>query len=432
MLLENQQGHVIDGEAVKCIRCGACRVVCPVFKELGEESYTARGKVFILRALLDGEIESTANIDDILSYCLLCMACVSVCPAGVKAGHLVEAARTIVVSRRGLSPAKRLAFQLTLKNRWLFNSFMAAIPGLQWLIFRKAPGGQGMLPRYPLGLDKRRLLRPAAKKNFRSLYPVYVKANKPDGKKVALFTGCMGNFIYPETAEAALRVLNTYHCDVIIPRDQHCCGTPARVSGEKDSAMVMAKINTDVFWSLLDKVDALVTICPTCGTALKKETPAMLAGDSDYGPKAAAIAEKTKDLAEFIVAQPGWQNNLRNRINSTVTYHDPCHLARGQGVFSQPREIITSIPGVRFAELSGSQACCGSAGTFSAFHYDVSTRITRRKILEISDTGADIVVTGCSSCRMQIEDGIYQANLPHKVIHTSELLWLACQHDSSC
>lgn len=418
---DNQLG----AEAIKCIRCGACQAACPIFKEIGVESYVARGKIRMLRAILEGKMDINRNIDELLSYCLLCKACVSGCPAGVKTDELVEAARARVVAQRGLPLLKKAAFRIGLKNRWFFNSAMAVVPGLQWLMFREAPNGTGMLPRYPLGLDKRRLLRPVADQFFRRMYPGIARADKPNGSKIALFTGCMGNFVYPETAKAAVKVFNTNEYDVIIPRNQHCCGTPARVSGDLESAREMAKVNADEFYPVLEQVDAIIVICASCGTALKKETSALLADDPVYGPKAAAMAAKVKDFAEFVVTLPDWKKHIINGIKARVTYHDPCHLGRGQGVVAQPREIIQAIPGVEFVELPGLQVCCGSAGTFSAFHYDVSTKITRRKIQDLENTGADTIITGCSACRMQIEDGIHQAGLNTDALHTAEILWQA-------
>jgi len=361
----------------------------------------------------------------LLSYCLLCKACVNGCPAGVKTDELVEVARAKVVAQRGLPLIKKVAFQIGLKHRWFFNSVLSMVPGLQWLMFRKAPNGVGMLPRYPLGLDKRRLLRPVADQFFRRKYPQVIKADKSNGKKVAFFTGCMGNFIYPETAEAAMKVLNALGYDVVTPRNQHCCGAPARVSGDLVSARAMARLNIDEFYPILGQVDAIVVICATCGTSFKKETPSLLSDDPVYDPKAKAMAAKTKDFAEFVVTLPGWKKRINNKIKARITYHDPCHLGRGQNVIAQPREIIQAIPGVEFVELPGSQVCCGSAGTFSAFHYDVSTKITETKTKNIEATNADIITTGCSACRMQIEDGIHQAGLKTIALHTAELLWQA-------
>lgn len=421
------QDNRLGSEAVKCIRCGACQVVCPIFKEIGVESHVARGKIRLLRAVLEEKLEVNRNIDEILSYCLLCKACSSGCPAGVKTDDLVEAARARVVAQRGMPLLKRAAFQIGLKNRWFFNSVMAVAPGIQWLLFRKAPGDTGMLPRYPLGLDRRRLLRPVAGTFFRQLYPETVRTQMPAGKKAALFTGCMGNFIYPETPGAAVKVLNTNGYDVIIPRNQHCCGTPARVSGDLHAAREMAKVNIDEFYPVLEQVDVIIVTCASCGTAFKKEIPALLSGDPVYGPKASAVAARTRDIAEFVVTLPEWKKHIKNTVNARVTYHDPCHLGRGQGVLSQPREIIQAIPGVDFVELPRLQVCCGSAGTFSAFHYEVSTRITQRRVQDIESTGAGIIVTGCSACRMQIEDGIHQAGLKAAALHTAEILWQAYQ-----
>lgn len=415
----------LEAEAIKCIRCGACQVVCPIFQESSIESYTARGKVRLIRAVLEGQLNLSEEWEELLSYCLLCKACVQNCPAGVKTDTLVQAARAKVVAEKGLPLVKKLALGVGLKNRRLFNSVMAAAPGMQWLMFRKAPNEAGMLPRYPLGLDRRRLTHPVAPKSFRSIVPELIRAARPNGKKVAVFTGCMGNFIYPETALAVTKVLNTNGYDVIVPRQQHCCGTPARVAGDLSSALAMAKVNVNEFFPILNEVEAIVVFCGSCGVSLKKEYTALFAQDRVYSHKAAAVAGKIQDITEFIVNLPDWRKHIINQLHYDVTYHDPCHLARGMKVTVQPRQIISSIPGINFVELPRNQVCCGGAGTFSLAHYDLAGKITQRKVKDIEMTGANILATGCSGCRMQIEDGIYQSGLPVKVFHTVELLWQA-------
>ena len=418
-----QEGCNLEAEMIKCIRCGACQAVCPIYKEIGVESYTARGKVRLLRAVQEGLLPVNQEIERLLSHCLLCSACVNSCPAGVKTNEIVEAGRTLVVNRRGLPLLKRVIFNLGLKNRKIFNSFMALLPGLQRFCFRRVPGVGGMLPRYPLGLDQRRLLHPVASRSFRNGCLERVRAEKPRQGKVALFTGCMANFLYPETAEAAVKVLTANGLDVIIPRNQHCCGTPARVSGDRAAAKEMARINVDEFASLPEPVDAIIVLCGSCGTALKKEIPVLLAGDPVYEAKARAMADQVRDIAEFIVTLPSWRQPIQRPLKGRVTYHDPCHLGRGQGITAQPREILRAIPGLEYVELPRSQACCGCAGTFSASHYDLSLQITQRKMADIESVGAEWVATGCSACRMQMEDGLNQAGRKVKVRHTIELLW---------
>ncbi|MDR3601092.1 MAG: (Fe-S)-binding protein [Desulfosporosinus sp.] len=410
-----------EKEVIRCIRCGACQNVCPVFKELQAESTVARGRVKLIRGVITKDLDITEGFINKMSLCLMCKACVVNCPSGVKVDKLVEAARKEIAEQKGLSALKKLIFRLVLKNRWVFNSGMKAGSLLQGLVFRKGPQGQGMLPRMSLGIDKRRLLAPLAPKSFRSLYPDVIKV--PDAKlRVAFFTGCMINYIYTDTGKAVINVLKRNGVEVVIPALQNCCGTPVRINGDYEAAKQMAKANIDVL--LKEKVDGIVVACGTCGLALKEEYAELLEDDPIYAEKAKQIGAMVKDFTELVVSLAGFEDKLGN-LPIKVTYHDPCHLVRGLKVKAQPRQIIQCIPGVVFTEMKNSDTCCGSGGSFSLAHYELSTKINDHKVADIKQTGAEVLVTGCSACRMHIADGLNRQNVQVKVMHTAQLLEMA-------
>ena len=410
-----------EKEVIRCIRCGACQNVCPVFKELQAESTVARGRVKLIRGVISKELDLTEGFIDKMSLCLMCKACVVNCPSGVKVDKLVEAARKEIAEKKGLSLFKRLTFRWVLKNRWVFNTGMKAGSVFQGLVFRKGPEGQGMLPRMSLGIDKRRLLSPLAPKSFRSVFPAVI--NIPDAKmRVAFFTGCMINYIYTDTGKAVINVLKRNGVEVVIPALQNCCGTPVRINGDYESAKAMARANIDVF--LKEKVDWIVVACGTCGLALKEEYAELLADDPIYSEKAKRIGAMVKDFTELVVSLEGFADKV-GRLGMKVTYHDPCHLVRGLKVQEQPRQIIRSIPGVVFTEMQKPDICCGSGGSFSLAHYELSTKINDHKVEDIMQTGAEVLVTGCSACRMHIEDGLNRQGVPVKVMHTAQLLEMA-------
>ncbi|AET66450.1 Fe-S oxidoreductase [Desulfosporosinus orientis DSM 765] len=407
--------------AIRCIRCGACQNVCPVFKELQAESTVARGRVKLIRGVINKELDLSEGFMEKMSLCLMCKACVSNCPSGVKVDKLVEAARREIVEEKGLSSLKKLIFRLVLKNRWVFNKGMQAGRIFQGLIFRKGPNGQGMLPRMSLGIDKRRLLAPLAPKPLKSLYPEVVGGPQATSR-AAFFTGCMINYIYTDTGRAVINVLKRNGVEVVIPALQNCCGTPVRINGDYETAKEMAKANIDVF--LKERVDTIVVACGTCGLSLKEEYAELLEGDPIYSEKAKKLGSMVKDVTELVVALPDFKNNLGS-LPMKITYHDPCHLARGLKVKEQPRQILRSIPGAVFQELSQANTCCGSAGSFSLYHYELSTKINDHKIDAIEETGADMLVTGCSACRMHITDGLNRRGIPVQVVHTAQLLEMA-------
>ena len=410
-----------EKEVIRCIRCGACQNVCPVFKELQAESTVARGRVKLIRGVITKDLDLTEGFINKMSLCLMCKACVVNCPSGVKVDKLVEAARKEIAEQKGLSLLKKLIFRLILKNRWVFNTGMKAGSVVQGLVFRKGPQGQGMLPRMSLGIDKRRLLSPLAPKSFRLGYPEVIKV--PDAKlRVAFFTGCMINYIYTDTGKAVLNVLKRNGVEVVIPALQNCCGTPVRINGDYEPAKEMARANIDVF--LKEKVDWIVVACGTCGLALKEEYAELLEDDPIYVEKAKKIGAMVKDFTELVVSLEGFEDKL-GHVPMKVTYHDPCHLVRGLKVKEQPRQIIKRISGVIFTEMQKSDICCGSGGSFSLAHYELSTKINDHKVEDIKQTGAEVLVTGCSACRMHIADGLNRQNVPVKVIHTAQLLEMA-------
>lgn len=410
-----------EKEVIRCIRCGACQNVCPVFKELQAESTVARGRVKLIRGAINQELDLTEGFINKMSLCLMCKACVVNCPSGVKVDKLVEAARKEITEKKGLSPLKTLIFRLVLKNRWVFNTGMRTGQVFQGLFFRKGPNGQGMLPRMELGIDQRRLLAPLAPKPFKSMYPDIVKV--PEAKmRVAFFTGCMINYIYTDTGRAVVNVLKRNGVEVVIPALQNCCGTPVRINGDYETAKEMARANIDVF--LKEEVDAVVVACGTCGLSLKEEYAELLKDDPIYAERAKKLGTLVTDFTELVVSLEGYENQM-GRLSMKVTYHDPCHLVRGLKVKEQPRQIIRRIPEVVFEEMKQPDTCCGSGGSFSLYHYELSTQINDHKVETIHQTGAEVLVTGCSACRMHIADGLNRQGVTVKVMHTAQLLEMA-------
>ncbi len=407
----------LEREVIRCIKCGACQSVCPVYKELKTESSVARGKVNLIKAVIKGDVELTDTFSERMSWCLLCKACVDACPSGVKVDSLVIGARNELVKKKGLPFMKKMIFELGLKNRRLFDVGLNMGSIFQGMLFKKVENGEGMVPRIPMGLDKRRVLKPLAKKTFRARYPE--KVSTPNARaNVAFFTGCMINHVYPEVGEAVVKVLKKNRINIIIPANQHCCGTPVHVNGDAETAKLLMKQTLDTFNNL--EVDAIITACGSCGLSLKKGYLELLGDSPEYLEKARMLSEKAVDFSKYLM-DIGMEADLV-KLNETITYHESCHLTRGQGVKNEPRQLIQSIPGVQLKEMKNPGDCCGSAGSFSLSHYDLSMKINSRKAEAIAKTGADTIVTGCPACMMQINDGLVQSGQKINVMHTAQLL----------
>lgn len=409
----------VRAEIAKCMKCGNCMAVCPIYKETKAEAGVARGKIQLAAALLEGRLPFTHGVEERLMTCLTCKACSANCPCGVKADEIILAARAAVAGKLGLPLIKTTAFSV-LKRPLLFDWGLKLGSRFQG-IFLKDNGQGNRSPRFPLGLDTKRVLPVLAGVTFRDAFVPVSLANPR--LKVAFFTGCVTNYIYTEVGKATVEVLRANNIEVIVPEEQHCCGAPVRIHGDVATAEEMARSHVDSFAKL--QVDAIITVCGTCGETFQHSYPELLVNDRVYGPKAGKIAGITHDISEFLVNVVKINSAALSGVNLKVTYHDPCHLVRGMGVSREPREILRAIPGVSLTELKNPARCCGGAGSFSLTHYGLSMDIHRHKADDIRASGAEVVVTGCGSCRMQLEDGLRQHGTPRKVMHTIEVLALA-------
>lgn len=415
MSLANSLAAVRE-EIIKCMKCGNCQAACPIYKEIRLESAVARGKIHLAGVLAGSELKAGPALAERFALCLTCLACMTVCPSGVKVCDIILAARADLAAELGLPPAKKAAFAV-LARPGLFRTGLRALARLQDLAFKRTAPNK-MKPRFPLGLEMRRVVPPLAPVSFLDRAKEKYPAEKPLAR-VALFTGCLNNYLYPRVVHAALHVLQANRVEVIIPRNQHCCGAPLIYNGAVETAREMARSHADIFGSL--SVDAIITMCGTCGEAFAHFYPRMLEGVPSYEKKARELAQKTTDIARFLHHLPLDKRSLRS-LDLTVTYHQPCHLGRGLGVTKEPVELLSGIPGTRYTPLKDPGRCCGNAGSFSLTHYGLSYRILEHKLKDIAATGAQAVATGCPACKMQLTDGLTQENMPQEALHTVEIL----------
>ncbi|RYD03757.1 hypothetical protein N752_18590 [Desulforamulus aquiferis] len=243
--------------------------------------------------------------------------------------------------------------------------------------------------------------------------------------KVAFFSGCVTNYIYTSVGQAVIDVLNREGVEVFFPKDQHCCGAPAVINGDVETGREMAKSHVDLFSK--EKVDAIVTVCGTCGESFKHRYAELLEKEGAYHEKAKALGAKTYDISQFLVDVLKVDFSKLAKVPMKVTYHEPCHLGRGMGVTKQPMQILNSIPGLSYQPMKAPNRCCGGAGSFSLTNYPVSYQILGKKLDDISGTGANTVITACGSCRMQLEDGLSQEKMGQNVMHIIELVQKAYQ-----
>jgi glycolate oxidase iron-sulfur subunit len=409
----------LENEMKKCVKCGVCRAHCPVFTELRREPAVARGKVSLARAVLAGSIELDDRTYADMSKCLLCGTCVEKCPNDVPSDMIVIAAREALADKRGLT-SFHTAVRRVLRKRLIMKAGACLAAMLTPFFFRKVPVTSGLRLRFPIPfVPRNRFFPKIASKPFIGRHSEVIQGEI--GKPVVLFfTGCMANFVFPGIGEAALDLLSNLGCTVIIPRDQQCCGFPAMSGGDTKTLAELAEKNLHVFEKF--QADHIMTACASCGSALKEYYPGILAKiRPDLAGRLSAVAGKVVD-AEVLLHSLGFEPvNRENDTKVVITYHDPCHLRRRK-VTAEPRNLLRSLPCANFVEMEQAGECCGLGGTFSAYHYGISMSVNSRKRGSIIKSGADVVLTGCPGCIIQISDGLRQGGFATKVMHTLEML----------
>jgi glycolate oxidase iron-sulfur subunit len=402
-------------EVDRCLKCGLCRAVCPVFAEVLDESGCARGKIALIEGLSENSLSLSSRFSDKLSKCLNCKSCMEVCPSGIKVDELVLAARSEIFRKGKFPLLKKLIFRHLLRRGKLLPPVGKAVAFIERKILR------GLPPSSPY-----RLLLPIVKIDKDRVFPVFAERTlmddhgeilSPEGKprmRVGYFSGCSANLIYTDIGKAVISVLLGEGMEVVLPHDQGCCGVPAYTAGDRPTGRELALTNMKAFEKY--KLDAVVTGCASGGVALKTDYEKIL------GFRKKALGADVYDISEFLAKFSRLEFEDRHLERVRVTYHDPCHLNRGQGITEAPREVLRAMPHVEFIEMEDAARCCGGGGTFSLTHYDISKEIGKKKANCIAATGADVVATSCPSCMMQLEDMLRRNGLPQKVMHVIQLL----------
>jgi glycolate oxidase iron-sulfur subunit len=415
----------IQTELDKCMRCGACMAVCPVYASEKDEAAVARGKIGIAEAVVSGDLAlDERQVIDTLFNCLVCKSCMESCPTGVRFDRIMLGLRAAIVRKNGLPWLKAAIFG-ALKKPALLDGAMKLGASMQSLVFRDEPRLRAVSPRSPFailgrhaGFDADRLFPAPTTNPLRDRVPALIPA---DGARtrVAFFTGCSFQYFYPSTGLDLIEVLTANQVEVAIPKDQQCCGTPVLVHGDVDTARTLARANIDA----MEQSGAayIITGCGSCGGAWQHEFPELLRDDPAYAAKAVAWGQRAYDVSTFLTDIIGYRRP-QGRIEAVVTYHDPCHLKKSMKVSREPREILRSIPGVIFKEMSQPDACCGSGGSYMLTHSETSASIAARKAADSARTGSSTLATGCPACMMQLLDGAHRFGSKQRIRHYISLL----------
>jgi glycolate oxidase iron-sulfur subunit len=398
-------GEAMAHAVQACVHCGFCLAACPTYHELGQEMDTPRGRIVLMKQVLEGTLSADAakvHID----RCLGCLACEPACPSGVPYRDLLSPFRALAKSKFKRTPMERLRHWLASQTIPYPKRFrLAATAGIVGKALRSLTPA-GLRPMIDLVPDD---LPPAE---------TWLEVNPARGERrarVALLAGCAQQVLEPDINTATIEVLTRNGIEVVVPRAQSCCGGLAWHTGDLEAARAFARQNLAAFPS---DVDAIVTNAAGCGSAMH-EYHLILRGTPDEA-QADAFRKKVVDVSVFLM-----RIGLRETpgtLRSKVAYHDACHLANAQNVRSEPRQLLLQIPGVTLFELADSHLCCGSAGTYNIDQPEIAASLGRQKASAVMATGADLVATGNIGCLTQLRVHLGAMGSPIRVRHTMQIL----------
>jgi len=401
------RGPLMTDPIGACVHCGFCLPTCPTYVTMGEEMDSPRGRIFLMKEVLEGKLE-VELAQPYLDNCLGCQACETACPSGVKYGDLITEFRGQAEPERKRPPVQRLRRELALRTLPHGKRFRAAAKS--GALARKVRGAvpRALRPMVDLLPEKLPAARPL---------PERFSAEGERRARVALLAGCVQQQLDPDIGWAAGRVLARNGVEVIVPGDQGCCGSLAMHAGDAEGARKLARRNLGAF---PEDVDAVITAAAGCGSGMR-EYGALFLGEPEE-EAAERLAGRTLDVAEFLAglglreAPPPLADSRR------VAYHDACHLAHAQKVTAEPRALLATIEGLDLLQPAEAELCCGSAGIYNVEKPEVAAELGERKARNLLATGAEMIASGNIGCLTQLQNHLAALGNPIPALHTIQIL----------
>ncbi|MCH2114460.1 MAG: glycolate oxidase subunit GlcF [Pirellulales bacterium] len=400
-------GQRMASAVSKCVHCGFCLAACPTYQELGQEADSPRGRIVLMKEVLEGTLDVETALPHI-DPCLGCLACEPACPSGVAYHDLISPFRALTEPGRRRTLAER--FRRTLAqstlpypSRFRLAARMGRIakPLARWL----PKSLRVMLDLLPASLPQRQ--------SWQKINPAIGTRRA----RVALLTGCAQSVLDPDINTATIDVLTRNGVEVLVPPGQSCCGALSWHVGNHPQAQAFARQNLAAF---PEDVDAIVTNAAGCGSAMH-EYDLILAGTGD-AERAAAFCQKCCDVSEFLDKLGGLQPVPATGEKLRVAYHDACHLANAQGVRAQPRRLLRMIPDLELCEIADAHLCCGSAGTYNIDQPEIAGSLGAQKVAHVLAADPDIVASGNIGCLTQLQTHLASKDSPIRVRHTMQIL----------
>jgi glycolate oxidase iron-sulfur subunit len=427
MIQEQFKERMNEDELLNCMRCGFCLPSCPTYTMSGfKESQSPRGRIAMMKGVMDGLIEPDEEFKRSLDLCLGCLACQTVCPSGVKYGHLLEDARDILAQNHSYSLPVRAVRKTVFNGLFPNPNRMKRTAGLLGFYQRsglqhvaRKIGFLGLIPAHMALMEKvlpDMPTRQEVKNRPDHLEPLGTKTHR-----VAFFSGCLMDSMFLKTNDATTRLLQLAGCEVVIPKDQTCCGALHGHYGEKSGSKELAKRNIKAFEEL--NVDFIITNAGGCGGFLV-EYGHLLKDEPEWEERAKAFSEKVKDISEILVAV-GFHQKVKLMLpQQIITYQDSCHLRNVMKTEEAPRTLLKAIQGSVYQEMNDAGHCCGSAGIYNIIESEMSMKMLDYKMEQAKNTKATTIVTANPGCLLQMKLGIEKEGLSTKMraVHIVDLL----------
>jgi glycolate oxidase iron-sulfur subunit len=410
-----------------CVHCGMCLESCPTYEVTGQEQHSPRGRVHLIKSVAEGKLGVNELFSDPVFACLDCRACTTACPADVDVGGLIEEARGQVRQAIPLTGWKGTISKIMLRRLFPHQSRLNKL-GSVLKVYQKT-GVQkfvrktkliNIMPKHLVEMEE---VMPKINTPVRKKYKNtnVIKAKNARKNEVSFLTGCVMDVMFSDINEATINVLTRNGNDVKIPQNQTCCGALHVHAGDREMGRKLAKQNIEAF----KDSDKVIVNAAGCGCMLK-EYPELFREEPEWQAKAEAFSAKVEDISKYL-HETGYEKP-KVELNTRITYHDACHLAHGQGVRKEPRDILLAIPGVEMVHMPNADRCCGSAGIYNITNPEMASEVLANKMENVPED-VEMISMGNPGCMLQMAIGVQKYGRNQKIVHTIQLLDWAYQKE---
>ncbi|MFE8702422.1 (Fe-S)-binding protein [Cytobacillus sp. FJAT-54145] len=412
--------HPDENKWADCVHCGMCLESCPTYEQTGQEQHSPRGRVHLIKSVAEGKLTVNEHFMDPVFACLDCRACTTACPADVDVGGLIEEARGQIRQVMPLTGVKGAVSKVFLEGLFphqnRLNSLGSLLKFYQKSGMQKVVRKTGLINIMPQHLVDMEAIMPEVKEPVRKKYKneKVIKAKGETKQEVAMLTGCIMDVMFSEINEATINVLTRNGNDVVIPQKQTCCGALHVHAGDREMGRKLAKQNMEAF----EDYEKVIVNAAGCG-CMMKEYAELFPDDPEMHEKAEEFSKKVEDISKHLY-ETGYEKP-KAELNTRITYHDACHLAHGQGVRQEPRDLLISIPGVEMVHMPNADRCCGSAGIYNITNPEMANAVLESKMENVPED-VEMISMGNPGCMLQMAMGVKKYGKNQRIVHTVQLL----------